>query len=86
VSNCLDSHAPGQERFGILPRLDCIGLGLVWSIGQVWDESLCLGQSCKATSGMSPCGFGKVVRQPFWLSGFLNPVPLVNELIFGLAI
>jgi hypothetical protein len=43
------------------------------------------GQSCKATSGMSPRGFGKVVRQPFVSSGFLDPLPPINELIFGLG-
>jgi hypothetical protein len=86
VSNYHDSRAPGQERSAILPRLECMCLGLVWSVVQVWDESLCLGQSCKATSGMSPCGFGKVVRQLFRSSGFLNPLPPVNELIFGLGI
>jgi hypothetical protein len=41
VSNYHDSHALDQEQFEILPRLDCIGLSLDWSIGQVWDESLC---------------------------------------------
>jgi hypothetical protein len=86
VSNYHDSCAHDQKRSRILPRLDCIGLGLVWCVGQVWDEFLCLGQSCKATSGMSPCGFGKVVRQPFWSSGFLDPLPPVNELIFGLEV
>jgi hypothetical protein len=45
----------------------------------------CFGQSCKATSGMSPRGFGKVVRQPFVSSGFLDPLPPINELIFGLG-
>jgi hypothetical protein len=30
-------------------------------------------------------GFGKVVRQPFGLSGFLDPLPFVNELFFGLG-
>jgi hypothetical protein len=36
-----------------------------------------LGQVCKATSGMSPCGFGKVVRQPLGSNGFLDPLPLL---------
>jgi hypothetical protein len=29
--------------------------------------------------------FGKVVRQPFGSSGFLDPLPAINELIFGLG-
>jgi hypothetical protein len=37
---------------------------------------------CKETSGMSPCVLGKVVRQPFGSSGFLDPLPPVNELFF----
>jgi hypothetical protein len=51
-------------------------LGLVCSVGQVCYESLCLGQSCKATSGMSPYGFGKVVRQPFWVKRFSRSTSL----------
>jgi hypothetical protein len=39
---------------------------------------MCSWSSCGATSGMSPCGFfGKVVRQPFGSSGFLDPLSLL---------
>jgi hypothetical protein len=72
--------APGEEWSRILQRLDCIGLslglGLVWFVGQVWDESLCLVENCKATSGMSPCGFDRVVRQPFWVERFSRSTSL----------
>jgi hypothetical protein len=44
-----------------------------------------LGKGCKATSGMSPFGFCKVVRQPFGSSGSLDPHSPDNELIFGLG-
>jgi hypothetical protein len=81
--NCLESRAHGHERHGPFTQLVGTWFSMVWILasGHDWVKLL---QGCKAIIYLLFCG--KIVWQSFGLSGFLDPLPPVNDLIFRLGL